>query len=240
VYGALLDDLEWHNLQPESAKILVNCWLIGSEAFGILPELRQLAFRLRISESDVKYQLSLLSYWIIDKEVDVLHNELFANSKMLSSCYQGDISLYTEREREKEKEKEKDIDKRQRERVVKRESYPQGPICLPVDCKLTKENEEFCRSSRPDLDPQKTFEKFCAYWHAQPPSKGKRLNWSFQWRRWVGFERINDEDLVNKTVAVNSDFAKTKALEAAEDAIIRNGPSLETLAVIAKIRGSRQ
>ena len=68
VYRELLDDLEWHNLPSETAKILINCWLIGSENFGNLPDLPNLAFRLRISEVDVKNQLSLLTKWIADEE----------------------------------------------------------------------------------------------------------------------------------------------------------------------------
>ena len=245
VYRELLDDLEWHNLPSETAKILINCWLIGSENFGNLPDLPNLAFRLRISEVDVKNQLSLLTKWIADEEVNIfeikksdviktLSSCYQDDTKTLSSCYQADINLYIEREREMERE----MDKRERGRHAKREGYPQAAICLPLLWKLSKEDEEFCRTNRPELDLQQTFQAFCNYWHTQPVSKSKRHNWSLQWQRWVSTERINDKNFAaGKTVSHNPDVAATKARADAEDALDRHGPSIQTLQAIAKIKG---
>jgi hypothetical protein len=50
LYRDLLDDMEWHQLEPRAAKALVMLWLIASENDGQLPEAKTLAFRLRTTE----------------------------------------------------------------------------------------------------------------------------------------------------------------------------------------------
>jgi hypothetical protein len=65
LYRDLLDDMEWHQLEPRAAKALVMLWLIASENDGELPEAKTLAFRLRTTErSEVLDVLSELSHWL--------------------------------------------------------------------------------------------------------------------------------------------------------------------------------
>lgn len=64
LYRDLLDDLEWHELDPKAAKVLVSLWLIASEGDGYLPEPKKLAFRLRMTESAVIDCCSKLSHWL--------------------------------------------------------------------------------------------------------------------------------------------------------------------------------
>ena len=47
VYRNLLNDIEWANLEPIDAKILVELWLLGSETDGYLPDIKTISFRLR-------------------------------------------------------------------------------------------------------------------------------------------------------------------------------------------------
>lgn len=49
---------------------------------------------------------------------------------------------------------------------------------------LSEEWRSFCKSERPDLDPQKTFERFKDYWISKPKDNTK-LNWLATWRNWV-------------------------------------------------------
>ena len=79
LYRNLLDDIEWHQLEPFAAKMLVNLWLIASEDSGKLPEIRVLAFRLRQQEKDVIKAISQLGHWL---EQD--------DSELISSGYQVD------------------------------------------------------------------------------------------------------------------------------------------------------
>ena len=67
LYRTLLDDKEWHDLEPEPAKTLVMLWLIASEDKthkGRLPDVQTLAFRLRIIQEKMEYNLSKLSHWV--------------------------------------------------------------------------------------------------------------------------------------------------------------------------------
>jgi hypothetical protein len=75
LYRELLDDPEWNSLDGDAAKNLVMLWLIASEdesKQGMLPDIRTLAFRLRITEASVKQLLSKLSYWIVDDDINVI------------------------------------------------------------------------------------------------------------------------------------------------------------------------
>lgn len=64
LYREILTDPDWHCLPGDVAKILVMLWLIASEDHGMergsLPDVRTLAFRLRISEDEVEWHLQEL------------------------------------------------------------------------------------------------------------------------------------------------------------------------------------
>lgn len=97
LYRDLLDDLEWHQLDPLAAKVLVMLWLIASESDGNLPEIKILAFRLRMSEKDVAQSVSKLSHWLDQDDI-----------KAISQRYQDDLPE-TETETETKKEKKENI-----------------------------------------------------------------------------------------------------------------------------------
>lgn len=92
LHRSILDDMEWHDLDPSAAKTLVMLWLIASEADGMLPDIKKLAFRLRMTEQRVSDAVAKLSHWL---EQDA--------SNSLADGYQT-ASLEEERETEEEKE----------------------------------------------------------------------------------------------------------------------------------------
>jgi hypothetical protein len=94
LYRDLLDDIEWHELDPKAAKVLVMLWLIASEDEGSIPPNKQLAFRLRMSEKETEVCISKLSHWL---EQD--------DNNVISTRYQDD-ALETETETEKKTETE--------------------------------------------------------------------------------------------------------------------------------------
>jgi hypothetical protein len=95
LYRDILDDIEWHELDPLAAKVLVMLWLIASEDEGRIPDSKTLAFRLRISEVKTKEIIIKLSHWLE-------HNDI----ELISSGYQVDLpETETETEREKETKK---------------------------------------------------------------------------------------------------------------------------------------
>ena len=238
LYRVLLDDLEWHSLPAESAKILINCWLIGSENFGILPDLKKLAFRLRISEVEVKNQLLILSHWIVNEEVNISEIKKQVDNKTITRRYQADTNMYIEKEKDTLRERDTEREKR---RTSTDKSYPQADgLKRPHQLfgwKLSKQDEQYLTVNRPDLNLDETITVFCDYWFEQPKSKGAPKNWSFQWRKWVRNSFVNDRISTSATVQINPDIAKTKARVAADDAIARTGPSMDTLQKIAKIKG---
>jgi hypothetical protein len=94
LYRDLLDDIDWFELDPKAAKVLVMLWLIASEDDGNIPTAKQLAFRLRMSEKETEVCISKLSHWLEQGDSDVI-----------STQYQDDAPE-TERETEKEIETE--------------------------------------------------------------------------------------------------------------------------------------
>jgi hypothetical protein len=95
LYRDILDDIEWHQLDPLASKVLVMCWLIASENDGVLPDLKVLAFRLRMSEKQTYECVYKLSHWLEQDDISAI-----------SERYQHD-ALETEKEAETEKKKEK-------------------------------------------------------------------------------------------------------------------------------------
>ena len=99
LYRDLLNDPDWHNLDGESAKTLVMIWLLASESKdGELPSNDKIAFRLRISESQLKQKLTKLSGWLYQDDINVI-----------SERYQDDAP---ETETETERETEVKVDKK--------------------------------------------------------------------------------------------------------------------------------
>ena len=96
LYRDLIDDMEFYALSGDAAKTLVLLWVIASEADGYLPDIKVLAFRLRIDDKKCKKLLSELNHYI--------------DSGMLANCMQ-DATPERERETETEKSKSKSKDK---------------------------------------------------------------------------------------------------------------------------------
>lgn len=75
LYRDILDDPDWHELDGDTAKALVALWLLASEdeeQKGALPDVRRIAFRLRISEKQAKQTLTKLSHWLIQDDISVI------------------------------------------------------------------------------------------------------------------------------------------------------------------------
>src|ERR1035437_8598213 len=89
LYRDILDDLQWHELSGDDAKMLVMLWLIGSENDGSLPTEKELAFRLRTAEKSIKSSVSRLSHWLIQDDINAIsqgNNDINA----ISTRYQQD------------------------------------------------------------------------------------------------------------------------------------------------------
>jgi uncharacterized phage protein (TIGR02220 family) len=95
LYRTLLDNIEWHKLSGDDAKALVMIWLLASEKNGELPEVKEIAFRLRMTESKTKQIVTKLSHWLI-----------MSDNSLISDGDQND-ALEKRRERDREEKKKK-------------------------------------------------------------------------------------------------------------------------------------
>jgi uncharacterized phage protein (TIGR02220 family) len=95
VYRDILEDPDWHELDGQSAKVLVMLWLLASEdkeQNGKIPCLRKLSFRLRMTEHQVSQILQKLKHWLIQDDATVIS----------SLCQVGPPETETETETETE------------------------------------------------------------------------------------------------------------------------------------------
>ena len=102
LHRTLLDDAEYAALPPIAAKCLPLIWLIASESSGgVLPSIEILAWRLRITQSQVGRVLAACSHWL---EQDA--------SEVLAERYQdaSEVLALRARSREVEVEIEKEVE----------------------------------------------------------------------------------------------------------------------------------
>lgn len=156
LYRDLIDDINWHMLDPLAAKCLVGMWIVASENNGVLPDIKTLAFRLRVSEAQLK---SLFSQLVPFLEQDA--------SSVLASGYQV-ASLEEEREEEKEEEIDTELRGARTARSQKKGSRL-PPDWVPVD----------------HVSETYELEKFRDYWASVPGQKGVKLDWDATWRNWI-------------------------------------------------------
>jgi hypothetical protein len=96
LYRDLLDDMQWHELDPLASKVLVTLWLLASEdQNGCLPDTKTLAWRMRMTEKQVLDCISKLSHWLEHDDIE-----------LISARYQDDLPE-TETEVETKKETKK-------------------------------------------------------------------------------------------------------------------------------------
>ena len=178
LYRDILDDLEWHDLDDKAAKVLVMLWVIASEDDGNIPDMKKLAFRLRMRESDVINCCSKLSHWLIQDDIGVI-----------SERYQHD-ALERERETETETETEtKEEKEAEKEPPRKRSALPQ--LAKPDDvakqtwddwltlrkAKKAPATETVVASSRVQAEKAgMTFEDFLQVW-CRRGSQGLEAAW---------------------------------------------------------------
>jgi len=109
---------------------------------------------------------------------------------------------------------------------------------LASDFCLTKEWEDFCQQTRPELSPVKTFDQFKDYWIAQAGQKGVKLDWFATWRNWVrstNAPKPNYADNIRLTVAASNE-PDPALLKIEEDRKKAVPIPLEVLAKMAELR----
>jgi hypothetical protein len=109
---------------------------------------------------------------------------------------------------------------------------------LANDFSFPLEWEQFCKETRPELHPTRTFDQFKDYWIAQAGQKGVKLDWFATWRNWVRSTHApkpNRADNIRLTVA-SSNEPDPQLLKIMADDKKAVPPSLEVLAKMAELR----
>jgi uncharacterized protein YdaU (DUF1376 family) len=79
---------------------------------------------------------------------------------------------------------------------------------LANDFSFPLEWEQFCKETRPELHPTRTFDQFKDYWIAQVGQKGVKLDWFATWRNWVrstNAPKQNPADNIRLTVPASNE-----------------------------------
>lgn len=223
LYRDLLDDMQWHQLDPLASKVLVTLWLLASEdQDGCLPDIKTLAWRMRMTEKQILDCISKLSHWLEHDDDNVI-----------SERYQDDLP---ETEREIEKEKEVETENRQKSNRGSR---------LPVDFVLPEDWIEFCQQERKDLTPSKVFAEFKDYWTALPAGKGTKTDWTATWRNWVRRQSAPKQsfaqqaaDVARTTVPAQHTGRDPVLIKLEQERLKAVPPSIEQLEKMAALRRS--
>lgn len=109
---------------------------------------------------------------------------------------------------------------------------------LALNFSFPLEWEQFCKETRPELHPTRTFDQFKDYWISQAGQKGVKLDWFATWRNWVrstNAPKQNPADIARVTVPMNNQ--PDPALEKIKEDAKRAAPiPLEVLAKMAALR----
>lgn len=73
---------------------------------------------------------------------------------------------------------------------------------LPPDWVCPDDWIAFCRTERPDLDPEVTACRFADYWRGVPGQKGRKLDWAGTWRNWVRGEKAQSKPFAQQAADV--------------------------------------
>jgi hypothetical protein len=174
LHRELLDQRDISLISDRSFRVLIGLWLLASEdesMQGNLPDIPEIAFRLRMPESDILKSFQELKHFVVDVDINVI-----------SERYQVD-DPETETETETKKEKE----------VERPTSTKSRSIRLNPDWELPDEWAIWAKKERPDLNINQVADGFKDYWISEAKAKA---DWFATWRNWIRKQRADKQDKV--------------------------------------------
>jgi hypothetical protein len=185
LHRELLDQRDISLISDRSFRVLIGLWLLASEddsMKGCLPEIPEIAFRLRMPESDIVKSFQELKHFIVDVDI-----------KTISERYQVD-DPETETETETKKETE-------------REGEEENPTSqgtrLKNDWELPDEWAIWAKQERPDLNINQVADGFKDYWISEAKAKA---DWFATWRNWIRKQRAERKDSEKPWVKENREW----------------------------------
>lgn len=111
---------------------------------------------------------------------------------------------------------------------------------LPTDWKPTAEDIQFCKTTRPDLDPQRVADDFRDYWVAVAGAKGVKLDWPATWRGWVRKQFSEKVAVSAQAVTIPSKPGIDPALaKITQDALKAVAPPAEVREQMRRLTGAK-
>ncbi len=111
-----------------------------------------------------------------------------ANHRALEDCNAGTVTPALARDLDLEKSKPLKSKARAEAATATR---------LPADWNPSDAALEFCKTTRPELNPRDVADRFRDYWVAVPGAKGRKTDWVATWRNWVRRELAGGGDKPN-------------------------------------------
>ena len=128
LYCDLLNNLEWHELDPKLSKFLINLWLLAAEKNGELPSIPAIAFRLRMQEKDIESMLCKLNDWLEQDDIAVISTE-----------YQDDVLEKNKNKNKKDDIRPDDISENTWNDFLAHRKAKKAPVTQTVMDKIIKE-----------------------------------------------------------------------------------------------------
>ena len=218
LYRDLLDDMQWHQLDPLASKVLVTLWLLASEdQDGCLPDTKTLAWRMRMTEKQILDCISKLSHWL---EHD--------DNSVISERYQDDLPE-TERETETKKETKSaiacppDVGKQEWEDWLSLRKAKKAPV-----------TETVLKSARKEAEKAGiTLNAFLTIWCARG-SQGLQADWLKTNERQSFAQQA--ADIARSTVPTQNTGRDPVLIKLEQERLKAVPPSLETLAKMAELK----
>jgi hypothetical protein len=174
LHREMLDQRDISLISDRSFRVLIGLWLLASEdetMEGCLPEIPEIAFRLRMPESDIIKSFQELRHFVVDVDI-----------KMISERYQVDVPE-TETETETKRETETERPTSAKSRSTKLDANWQ----LPDDYAI------WAKQERPELNVNQVAAGFKDYWISEAKAKA---DWFATWRNWIRKQRADKQDKV--------------------------------------------
>ena len=185
LYDDVLNDPKVQKLSGETFKLWINVLCIASKHGGVLPNLEDLAFELRLPTLVCKTEIDILKQaGLIDGDKK-LKPHGWEKRQYKSDTSTERVKRFRERSgnvAETVNETGPDTDtETDTEKNIKRVISPRGSR-LENEWKPSVEDLDFAKQL--GVDGSKEAERFRDYWIAQPGQKGVKANWSSTWRNW--------------------------------------------------------
>ena len=185
LYDDVLNDPKVQKLSGETFKLWINVLCIASKHGGVLPNLEDLAFELRLPTLVCKTEIDILKQaGLIDGDKK-LKPHGWEKRQYKSDTSTERVKRFRERSgnvAETVNETGPDTDtETDQKKIIKRVISPRGSR-LPPDWQPSIEEQDFARQL--GIDPFSEADRFRDYWTAQAGQRANKANWTATWRNW--------------------------------------------------------